>query len=110
MRFYQKQHPFYCGIDLVECMFSWYWLSHLSDKEGIDFVLGHALYMKVIHGGKCKNDKIDSKKIARMRSSSRGASHFYWAAQKAPRFRREIRVDLGIPAIGLVAHADRALA
>jgi transposase len=27
-------------------------------------VLGHALYMKAIHGGKTKNDKIDSNKIA----------------------------------------------
>jgi hypothetical protein len=26
--------------------------------------LGHALYMKAIHGGKAKNDKIDSHKIA----------------------------------------------
>ena len=31
---------------------------------GIDFVLGHALYMKAIHGGKAKNDRIDSLKIA----------------------------------------------
>jgi transposase len=30
----------------------------------IPFVLGHALYMKAIHGGKTKNDKIDSQKIA----------------------------------------------
>ena len=27
-------------------------------------MLGHALYMKAIHGGKTKNDKIDSHKIA----------------------------------------------
>ena len=27
-------------------------------------MLGHALYMKTIHGGKAKNDKIDSYKIA----------------------------------------------
>ncbi len=31
----------------------------------------------------------------RMRSTSRGPGHFYWATQKAPRFRREIRADLG---------------
>jgi transposase len=30
----------------------------------IPFVLGHALYMKAIHGGKAKNDKIDAHKIA----------------------------------------------
>lgn len=50
----------------VECMFCWYWLSDLCSREGIAFVLGHALYMKAIHGGKAKNDKIDSEKIARM--------------------------------------------
>ena len=48
----------------VECMFSWYWLADLCAQEGIEFVLGHALYMKAIHGGKAKNDKIDSQKIA----------------------------------------------
>jgi transposase len=48
----------------VECMFTWYWIADLCQKEGIPFVLGHALYMKAIHGGKAKNDKIDSQKIA----------------------------------------------
>ena len=107
MRFYQQQHPFYCGIDLharslyvciindqghtqihqnikddpcalfllfqpyignvvvgVECMHCWYWVSDWCEDNGIDFVLGHALYMRAIHGGKAKNDKIDSYKIA----------------------------------------------
>lgn len=48
----------------VECMFSWYWLSDLCFQEKIHFVLGHALYMKAIHGGKAKSDRIDSEKIA----------------------------------------------
>ena len=48
----------------VECMFTWYWLADLCAEEGIDFVLGHALYLRAIHGGKAKNDKIDSHKIA----------------------------------------------
>lgn len=107
MRFYTKQHQFYCGIDLhanamyvcvldstgkvvlhkniptrpksllklikpyrenlvigCECMFSWYWLADLCADEDIEFVLGHALYMRAIHGGKAKNDRIDSYKIA----------------------------------------------
>ena len=42
----------------------WYWLADLCADEHVPFVLGHALYMKAIHGGKSKNDKIDSKKIA----------------------------------------------
>ena len=48
----------------VECMFCWYWIADICCKENIPFVLGHALYMKAIHGGKSKNDKIDSYKIA----------------------------------------------
>lgn len=55
--------------DLVvgcECMYSWYWLADLCEQERIEFVLGHALYMKAIHGGKSKNDKIDAEKLARM--------------------------------------------
>ena len=107
MRFYNRQHRFYCGIDLhartmfvvimdqagsillernvktnpkvflsllapyredvvvaVECIFTWYWLADLCADEKIPFVLGHALYMKAIHGGKAKNDRIDARKIA----------------------------------------------
>jgi transposase len=55
--------------DLVvccECLFCWYWLADLCAKEKIAFVLGHALYMKAIHGGKSKNDRIDAGKIARL--------------------------------------------
>ena len=48
----------------VECMHCWYWVSDFCQNHKIDFVLGHALYMKAIHGGKAKNDKIDSYKIA----------------------------------------------
>jgi transposase len=48
----------------VECIFCWYWLADLCTEEDIPFVLGHALYMKAIHGGKAKNDKIDAHKIA----------------------------------------------
>jgi transposase len=48
----------------VECIFCWYWLADLCAEQDIPFVLGHALYMKAIHGGKAKNDKIDAHKIA----------------------------------------------
>ncbi len=48
----------------VECTFTWYWIADLCDRESIPFVLGHALYLKAIHGGKSKNGKVDSQKIA----------------------------------------------
>ena len=47
-----------------ECMHCWYWVSDFCQNHEIDFVLGHVLYMKAIHGGKAKNDKINSYKIA----------------------------------------------
>src|SRR5262252_4493941 len=57
--------PFREGLAVAcECMFAWYWLADLCHQENIPFVLGHALYMKAIHGGKAKTDKIDAHKIA----------------------------------------------
>jgi transposase len=47
-----------------ECMFAWYWLADLCEDEHLPFALGHALAMKLIHGGKTKNDKLDAAKIA----------------------------------------------
>jgi hypothetical protein len=45
--------PYRDGLVVAcECLFCWYWLADLSQSEGITFVLGHALYMKAIHGGK----------------------------------------------------------
>jgi hypothetical protein len=41
----------------VECIFCWYWLADLCASEHIPFVLGHALYMKAIHGGKPRTTK-----------------------------------------------------
>jgi len=59
--------PFRAGLVVgVECMFAWYWLADLCQQEKMAFVLGHALYMKAIHGGKAKNDRIDAGKIARL--------------------------------------------
>ena len=48
----------------AECTLCWYWLADLCAKEDIPFVLGHALYMRAVHGAKAKNDRIDSHKIA----------------------------------------------
>lgn len=53
--------------DVVVCCestFNWYWLADACAEAGIEFVLGHALYMRAIHGAKAKNDRIDSEKIA----------------------------------------------
>jgi transposase len=57
--------PYRAGLVVgCECMFSWYWLADLCEDDAIPFTLGHALYMKAIHGDKAKNDRIDAAKIA----------------------------------------------
>jgi transposase len=63
--FLKAMAPYRDGLVVaVECIFTWYWRADLCADEGIPFVLGHALYMKASHGGKAKNDTIDSHKIA----------------------------------------------
>src|SRR5262245_6746287 len=48
----------------VDGLFPWSWLADLGAQEGLPGVLGHALSMQALHGGKAKNDQIDSQKIA----------------------------------------------
>src|SRR5438128_1480680 len=70
----------------AECMFTWYWLADLCADHGIPFVLGHALYMKAIHGGKAKNDKIDAHKIAvLLRGGMLPMAYVYPRAMRATR-------------------------
>jgi transposase len=69
----------------VECIF-WYWIADLCQAEGIEFVLGHALYMKAIHGAKVKNDKVDSHKIAALlRGGTFPLAYVYPAEMRATR-------------------------
>jgi transposase len=63
--FLKAMAPYRPGIVVaVECLFPWYWLADLCADEGLPFVLGHALSMKALHGGKATNDTSDSQKIA----------------------------------------------
>ena len=79
----------------VECMHCWYWVADWCDEQGIDFVLGHALYMVSVHGGKAKNDKIDSFKIAKLlRGGNFPLAYQYPKAMRATRdlLRRRTRL------------------
>ena len=70
----------------VECIFTGYGLADLCAQEGIPFVPGHALYMNAIHGGKAKNDKIDSQKIAAwLRGGRLPQAYVYPAEMRATR-------------------------
>jgi transposase len=100
--------------DLVvaaECMFTWYWLADLCAAEGIPFVLGHALAMKAIHGGKAKNDKIDSHKIAALlRGGLLPQAYVYPAAMRATRDLLRRRLHLVRKRGQLLAHIQNTRA
>jgi transposase len=68
----------------VECIFTWYWLADVCSREGIEFVLGHALYMKAIHGAKVKNDKVDSQKIAALLRGGTFPMAYVYPAEMRP--------------------------
>lgn len=94
--------------DLVvaaECIFTWYWLADLCAAEGIPFVLGHALYMKAIHGGKAKNDRIDALKIATLlRGGMLPQAYVYPAGMRATRDLLRRRLHLVRKRGQLLAH------
>src|SRR5262245_38379658 len=150
MRFYTKQHKFYCGIDLhartmylcilnrdgeilvhrnmkaapepflkaiaphredlvvcVEGLFTWSWLADLCAPEGIPCVLGHALYMKAIHGGKANNDKIEAHKIAvLLRGGMIPQASVYPAARRATRDLLRRRLSLTRQRAELLTHVQ----
>jgi transposase len=154
MRFYNRQHRHYCGIDLhvrtmyvcvldatgqvlvhrnvtatptafldtispyrddlvvaAECMFTWYWLADLCAAEGIGFVLGHALAMKAIHGGKAKNDNLDSHKIAvLLRGGLLPQAYVYPAAMRSSRDLLRRRLHLVRKRGQLLAHIQNTRA
>lgn len=154
MRFYTKQHRYYCGIDLharsmyvcvldsqgeivmhrnmicspesflkamapyredvavaVECIFTWYWLADLCAQHDIPFVLGHALYMRAIHGGKAKNDKIDAHKIAvLLRGGMLPMAYVYPASMRSTRDLLRRRMHLMRKRSELLAHIQNTIA
>ena len=67
-----------------ECMFGWYWLADACQAAGLTFVLAHALYLKAIHGGKNKNDRIDSEKLAHLLRSNLIPPAYVYPAEKRP--------------------------
>lgn len=154
MRFYNRPHTYYCGIDLhvktmyvcildgagqvlvhrhvpstpaallevvapyreglvvaAECMFTWYWMADVCAAEGITFVLGHALAMKAIHGGKAKNDRIDSHKIAvLLRGGMLPQAYVYPAAMRSTRDPIRRRLHLVRKRGQLLAHIQNTRA
>ena len=67
-----------------ECMFGWYWLADACQAAGLTFVLAHALYVKAIHGGKNKNDRVDSEKLTHLLRSNLIPPAYVYPADKRP--------------------------
>jgi transposase len=89
----------------VECIFTWDWLADLCAREGMPFVLGHALSMKAIHGGKAKNEKIDAQKIAVLfRGGMLPHAYVYPAEMRATRDLLRRRIHLMRQRAALLAH------
>jgi transposase len=88
--------PYRDGIVLaVACIFPCSWLAHLCAQEGLPLVLGHALSMQAMHGGKATNDQSDSQKIAvLLRGGLLPPASVYPAAMRAPRDRLRRRRPL----------------
>ena len=64
-QFKKKMTPFLSDMAVgVESTYMYYWLADACREENIPFFLGHAYYMKTIHGGKTKTDRLDCRKIA----------------------------------------------
>jgi transposase len=94
----------------VECIFTWYWIADLCSREDIAFVLGHALYMKAIHGGKAKNDKVDAYKIATLlRGGMMPMAYVYPSDMRATRDLLRRRNHLARKRAELIAHVQNTL-
>ncbi len=89
----------------VECMFTWYGLADLGSKEGIAFVLGHALSMKAIHGGKANNGTSAAHPSAVLwRGGLMPQASVYPAEMRAPRDVLRRRCPLARKRAELLAH------
>jgi transposase len=106
--FLQAVAPFRDGLVVgCECLFCWYWLADLCAREQIAFVLGHALYMKAIHGGKSKNDRLDAAKIARLlRGGTLPQAYVYPAGLRATRDLLRRRMYLVHKRAAAIAHVQ----
>src|ERR1700690_2248427 len=59
-------------------------MADACQAAGIHFVLAHALYVKAIHGGKNKNDRIDSENLTRLLRTNLIPPAYVYPAEKRP--------------------------
>jgi transposase len=91
----------------VACLLTWYWLAALCAQAQLPCVLGPALSMKAIHGGKANNDTIDAQKLAVLRRGGMlPQAYVYPAAMRAPRDWLRRRFHLTRQRAELLAHVQ----
>lgn len=83
--FLKRIEPYRHSLTVVsECTFNWYWLADACFEAKLTFVLAHALYLKHIHGGKNKNDRIDSEKLAHLLRANLIPPSYIYPAERRP--------------------------
>ena len=83
--FLKKIEPYRHSLTVVsECTFNWYWLADACFEAKLPFVLAHALYLSHIHGGKNKNDRIDSEKLAHLLRSNLIPPAYVYPSERRP--------------------------
>jgi transposase len=91
----------------VACLCTWYGFADLCTQDSMPCVLGHALYMKALHGGKAKNDTIDAHKMAvLLRGGLLPQASVSPAAMRATRDLLRRRMSLTRKRAELLAHSQ----
>src|SRR3974377_2127775 len=83
--FLKRVEPYRHSLTVCcEGTFNWYCLADACAKANLTFVLAHALYVKAIHGGKNKNDRIDSEKLTHLLRSNLIPPSYVYPADRRP--------------------------
>ena len=109
--FLRRVEPYRHDLTVTcESTFNWYWLADACMDANIEFVLGHALYLHSVRGGKHKNDKEDSKELADCLRSNRLPPGYIYPREKRPaRMLMRRRMKYVWTRSGLLAHSTNGL-
>ncbi len=104
--FLKRIEPYKHDMTVVcESTFNWYWLADACFDADLEFVLAHALYLKHIHGGKNKNDRIDSEKLAHLlRANLIPPAYVYPSAHRPMRALFRLRMNYVWERSSLLGH------
>src|SRR5574341_1380911 len=91
-------------VGAVACLCTWYGLADRCADDGLPCVLGHALSLQALHGGKANKDTIDSHKMAAvLRGGMLPQAYVSPAQMRAPRAVLRRRMPLAHQRAALLA-------